>query len=81
VDSKDQETKSIRATLKENGEEIQIHGEGTGILHAFTEALSRKLKQSLKILSYEEHSLGEGAEVAAVAYLKVKLKMKSLSLA
>ncbi len=74
VSSKDEVTKSIRATLKYNEEEIKIHGEGTGILHAFTEALSHKLKQSLKILSYEEHALGEGAEVAAVAYLKVKVK-------
>ncbi|MCH9633461.1 MAG: 2-isopropylmalate synthase [Chlamydiae bacterium] len=74
----EKDKKEVQATLTLNGETIQVKGEGTGILHAFIEGLSKKIKVALNILSYEEHSLGEGSDVAAVAYLKVNIKNKKI---
>lgn len=53
------------------GNEKCIRGSGNGPIDAFIDALARGLGQSVRILDFSEHAIGDGADAGAVAYVEV----------
>jgi 2-isopropylmalate synthase len=61
------DVQSIRARLKVNGEECEVHGSGNGPLDAFLHALG----VPVNIQSYEERAIGQGSDAQAIAFVEV----------
>ncbi len=53
------------------GRDHWIDGRGTGPIDALCEALRPEIGQTLRVLDYQEHAVGEGADAEAVAYLEL----------
>ncbi len=64
---------SIRASLQQSTQGIEVSGEGDGALSAFCAALSQHLGQQLEIIHYDQHALSEGSNASAVAFVQVKI--------
>ena len=65
----------IKANLEENGEMIELQGHGNGPIDAFFQAMkSTRHIGDVKLSSYSEHALSEGADSKAVAYIQVETK-------
>ena len=65
----DGDGRRVFVTLSENGTERTIEGVGTGAIDGCTAALNAAFDLHLKVRDYSEHSLGEGADASAVAYM------------
>ncbi|MDA3811903.1 MAG: 2-isopropylmalate synthase [Spirochaetaceae bacterium] len=62
----------VKALMEENGKTIRIKGHGNGPIDAFFQALKISCDVGdLKLSSYSEHALSEGADSKAVAYIQV----------
>jgi 2-isopropylmalate synthase len=66
--------RQIRARIEENGEEKDIKGVGNGPLDAFVDALRSHCGLDVDIGDYCEHSLGQGANAEAMAYVELTQK-------
>ena len=62
----------IEATVKIDGVETEIRGEGNGPLAAFVDALST-VGIDLSVLDYSEHAMSAGEEAAAAAYVEASV--------
>ncbi|MCC6346353.1 MAG: 2-isopropylmalate synthase [Nitrospirales bacterium] len=62
----------IRATVRVDGREREIEGEGNGPIDAFSRALREELGLSFRLLSYHEHALEQGSDSKAVAYIGIE---------
>ncbi|MBT5953226.1 2-isopropylmalate synthase [bacterium] len=62
---------SITLTLKIDGKEFTIDGTGNGPIDACKQALLSYTK-NFKILNYSEHSLSEGSDSKAIAYIQLE---------
>jgi 2-isopropylmalate synthase len=65
---------TFTAKLAYFGKEIEIKGEGDGVLDAFVNALRNSIKINFEIMEYGEHALGQGADAEAVTYIQLKYK-------
>lgn len=63
---------TFSARLDYFGDQLEISGEGDGVLDAFVEALKSAIKMDFEILEYGEHALGQGADAEAVTYIQIK---------
>lgn len=70
------EEKTVLAKILNREVELQIEGQGVGVLDAFLNALKKYLEKSLAIEEYHEHSMGSGSEVSAVCYIHLKVNHK-----
>ncbi|MBB6480853.1 2-isopropylmalate synthase [Spirochaeta isovalerica] len=63
----------IIATMEEKGERFEMTGHGNGPIDAFFHALieSGHLEEGVRLSSYSEHALTEGADSQAVAYIQM----------
>jgi 2-isopropylmalate synthase len=61
------------ARLTIDGVAREIHGQGNGPIDAFVQALNQSDLASFKVVSYTEHSLGQGAEAQAIAYVYIEI--------
>ena len=61
------------ATIRLNGEQITIQGEGNGPIAAFVAALDEQCGLAVSVRDYHEHAMGGGATATAAAYLEVEL--------
>jgi 2-isopropylmalate synthase len=50
----------------------ELHGQGNGPIDAFVQALNRGDVADVKVLSYAEHALEQGAEAQAIAYIQIQ---------
>ncbi|MEG3765865.1 2-isopropylmalate synthase [Alteromonas sp. 14N.309.X.WAT.G.H12] len=55
-----------------DGEPVTLSGVGNGPIDAAANAISKLVGETVEIINYHEHSLGEGAGVSAVCYLEMK---------
>jgi 2-isopropylmalate synthase len=62
----------FNAKLDYFGKEIEINGEGDGVLDAFVIALKNAIKIDFEIMEYGENALGQGADAEAVTYIQLK---------
>ena len=60
------------ARLTLDGQPHQLSAEGNGPIDAFVRALGTTSLPKFEVLSYAEHSLGQGAEARAVSYIQIK---------
>jgi 2-isopropylmalate synthase len=63
---------SISATVKEGQGKHTIAGKGNGPIDAFVGALNEKFGLALRIVNYQEQSMGEGASSAAMAFVEIQ---------
>jgi 2-isopropylmalate synthase len=71
--SDDGEPDGVLATIRLNGEQITIQGEGNGPIAAFVAALDEQCGLAVSVRDYHEHAMGGGATATAAAYLEVEL--------
>ncbi len=60
------------AAVRINGERREIRGVGNGPIAAFFHALENEDLERAELVSYAEHSLGEGADSKAISYIQLK---------
>lgn len=65
-------TDVIEATVKVDGVETEIRGEGNGPLAAFVDALGT-VGIDVSVLDYSEHAMSSGEEAAAAAYVEASV--------
>jgi len=63
----------LGATIKLQNQLLKINGHGSGMLDAFVSALSVTIKQSLVLIEYNEHSLGNDEQAQAIAYVQLSV--------
>jgi 2-isopropylmalate synthase len=63
---------TCEATLVIDGQSYPLTGKGNGPIDAFTRALGTTALPRFEVLSYSEHSLGQGSEARAVSYIQIK---------
>jgi 2-isopropylmalate synthase len=54
-----------------DGRDLAIVGTGNGPIDAFVEGLARACDESIRVLDYHEHSIGDGSSAQAIAYLEL----------
>ncbi len=64
--------RNIEAKVTDNGQEIVIHGEGTGPIDSFVDALSKHSGLEFSVADYSEHSLHSGSDASAICYMEIK---------
>ena len=60
------------ALLRIEGVQREVRGKGNGPIDAFVNALNQGDLASFQVLSYAEHSLGEGSDAKAAAYVQIR---------
>jgi 2-isopropylmalate synthase len=68
---------AITAQVRVGSEQRTLVGEGNGPIDAFIDALTTTFGVRISVKSYTEHSLGEGSDAAAVAYVEIESSGKS----
>ncbi len=63
----------LNAVVRQSGEESGIQGEGTGAIHALTQALKAELGAEVEVTEYSEHAMSSGSDAKAVTYVQVKV--------
>jgi 2-isopropylmalate synthase len=62
----------ITAVVRAEGRLARVRGEGSGPIDAFVAALRKDLGRDLHVVDYAEHSLGEGEDARAMAYVALR---------
>ncbi len=62
----------FKAVLNCFDKELDIEGEGDGVVDAFVEAIKKATDIDFEIMEYGEHALGQGADAEAVTYIQLK---------
>jgi 2-isopropylmalate synthase len=62
------------ARLRIDGVLREVRAHGNGPIDAFVRALNQEDIAAFKVLSYAEHSLGQGAEAQAAAYIQIQME-------
>jgi 2-isopropylmalate synthase len=57
----------ISVTLEKDGKPVTLQGQGNGPIDAFLQALNL----DIRVDHYEEHSLNQGSDATAIAYVEV----------
>jgi 2-isopropylmalate synthase len=63
---------TCEAELLIDGATHRLSGAGNGPIDAFTRALAATSLPRVEVLSYAEHSLGQGSEARAVSYIQIR---------
>jgi 2-isopropylmalate synthase len=61
----------VTARLRVEGDEREVDGKGRGPIEAFVAALRTVIPTAFRVSDYSEHSLGEGEDARAVAYVEI----------
>ncbi len=61
----------VRAVINWKGEQISIGDKGNGPLDAFSNALAATKSPKFSITTFHEHSVGQGNNTTAVAYIQI----------
>jgi 2-isopropylmalate synthase len=68
-----EETFRCRASVRRDGVETALTGEGNGPIAAFVGALVAGGAPAFSVASYREHALSAGTAASAIAYIQIKL--------
>ncbi len=63
----------VSATIRIDGEERTIGGEGGGSVEAFANAVNDTLGADVRVLDYHEHAIGTGTDAKAVCYMELQV--------
>lgn len=64
---------AIEVRVADGRGERVLKGEGNGAISAFVDAFSRDSGQSIHVVDYSEHAIGEGTDAEAVAYVHLNV--------
>jgi 2-isopropylmalate synthase len=63
----------LTATVADGGVEHVISGAGNGPIEAFVDGFRREFGIDIRIVDYEEHAIGGGADAAAVCFVEAQI--------
>ena len=66
------ESGQLTATVSDGAAEKVIFGDGNGPIDAFVHAMNKEFGLELRVLSYDEHAIGSGADATAVCFVEVR---------
>ncbi|MFV0525559.1 MAG: 2-isopropylmalate synthase [Acidimicrobiales bacterium] len=69
---------TVDARIRVDGEEVSVDGEGGGAVEAFVNAVSVASGREVRVLDYNEHAIGGGADAKAVAYVELMVDGREL---
>lgn len=72
-------TDTVEARINEGNAEQVIRGTGEGALSAFVAAWQRHSGQSVVVVDYSEHAVGEGTDAEAAAYVQLNIDGRRVS--
>jgi 2-isopropylmalate synthase len=75
----DESTEEVTLTVIHQDEPQQLTGQGNGPISAVLNAFNDGLEQSIEVVSYEERSLGQGANAQAIAVIELVDKGRNVS--
>ena len=78
ADTHASEKRLMTATVKKNGVNVAIEGEGNGPIDAYVDALKKDSRKDIKVFSYSEHSVGGGSDASAIAFVETEVDGKHL---
>ncbi len=78
ADTHASEKRLMTATVKKNGMDAAIKGEGNGPIDAYVDALKKDSGKDIKVFSYSEHSVGGGSDASAIAFVETEVDGKHL---
>ena len=61
-----------RASLRRNGEEVAVTGEGNGPIAAFVNGLTHAGVAPFEVVDYRQAALGSGTEASAISFVKIR---------
>jgi 2-isopropylmalate synthase len=61
-----------RFRLASNGAEMQLSGEGQGLIEALVDAVSRRFGTSISVVEFDEHAMAPGTEAKALASVTIE---------
>ena len=64
---------TIRVSLRESGQALELDGAGEGAISAFVDAWTRHSGQQVHVIDYSEHAVSEGTDAEAVAYVQLNI--------
>jgi len=67
---------SMQAVLVHGSAEIDLNGQGRGVLEAFVSGLNQYIGREVAIIEYNEHTLGSDDTSEAMAYVQVSIDSK-----
>ncbi len=70
---------TIEIRISENGREQLLHGAGEGALSAFIDAWQVHSGQTVSVVDYTEHAIGEGTDAEAAAYVQLNVDGQRVS--
>ena len=68
----------MQAQIVVNNKEVDIQGEGRGVLEAFVAALSKHTGEHFVIIDYNEHTLGKDEGSEAMAYVQISMNQQRI---
>lgn len=72
-DDSSNDSDRLTATIRENGVDHVISGVGNGPIEAFIDGFRREFGIDIRIIDYEEHAIGRGADAAAVCFVQANV--------
>lgn len=69
----DREGDVLSARVKTPEGMVTVEGKGNGVISAFVNAWRHVDNRAMSVLNYNEHSLGEGSDAEAVAFIQLNL--------
>lgn len=64
---------TLTAEIELSGRQLCVSGKGRGPIDAFMQGLCLATGETLRVLDYHEHAIGEGAHAQAIAYLELRV--------
>jgi 2-isopropylmalate synthase len=64
----------LTATVSQHGADHVISGAGNGPIEAFIDGFRREFGIDLRIVDYQEHAMGSGADAVAVCFVEIHTK-------
>jgi 2-isopropylmalate synthase len=61
-----------RFRLASNGAEIQLSGDGQGLIEALVDAVSRRFGVAISVVEFDEHAMSPGTEAKALASVTIE---------
>ncbi len=68
----------VNASIRIDGEERSLDGEGGGTVEAFASAVNEALGLDVRVLDYHEHAIGTGTDAKAVCYMELQVDGREL---
>ncbi|GAC1621247.1 MAG: 2-isopropylmalate synthase [Nevskia sp.] len=63
----------LSTEIVQHGTRRRVAGHGTGPIDAFIGAIGSLANETVRVVDYHEHAIGEGADAAAVTYIELRV--------